>query len=91
MENYILISQLKTQRNELTEDAISLCPVISNVLNKLQNQPDCLLQRMSGSGATCFGLFPNIDLAKAAAEKIKYENDCWWVKAVALNTNKASI
>ena len=88
---YILISQLKTQRNDLTEAAISLCPVISNVLNKLQNQPDCLLQRMSGSGATCFGLFPNINLAKAAAEKIKYENDCWWVKAVALNTNKASI
>lgn len=87
----LLISQLRVQRNDLTDAALSLCPIINDVLNVLHSQPDCLLQRMSGSGATCFGLFSSINQAKTAAEKIKNENNCWWVKAVVLNTNKASI
>lgn len=88
---YLLISQLRMQRNDLTEAAITLFPIINDVLNNLHSQPNCLLQRMSGSGATCFGLFPSLHEAKSAAESIKHENDCWWVKAVALNTNVASI
>ena len=35
----------------------ALCPAIGEVLAALAAVPGCLLARMSGSGATCFGLF----------------------------------
>jgi 4-diphosphocytidyl-2-C-methyl-D-erythritol kinase len=38
--------------------------------------PDCLLARMSGSGATCFGLFPNAAAAEAVARALARPG--WW-------------
>jgi 4-diphosphocytidyl-2-C-methyl-D-erythritol kinase len=46
------------------------------VLDAITGQPDCLLARMSGSGATCFGLFPNAAAAERAADRIAGEG--WW-------------
>ena len=43
--------------NDLEPAAIMLCPPIADVLAAIARQPGCLLARMSGSGATCFGLF----------------------------------
>ncbi len=43
--------------NDLEAPAIRLCPAIADVLAWLRELPGCLLARMSGSGATCFGLF----------------------------------
>ena len=45
------------QRNDLEAPAIRLQPVIADVLAALRAQAGCQLARMSGSGATCFGLF----------------------------------
>ena len=48
---------LAVLRNDLEAPALGLCPAIAAVLDWLRAQPGCLLARMSGSGATCFGLF----------------------------------
>jgi 4-diphosphocytidyl-2-C-methyl-D-erythritol kinase len=46
------------------------------VLERIRAQPDCLVARMSGSGATCFGLFPAAAAAVRAASGIA--TDGWW-------------
>ena len=61
--------------NDLEAPAIALCPAIAMVLDWLRAQPGCLLARMSGSGATCFGLFANRDAAAAVAARAPVS---WW-------------
>lgn len=80
-----LLALLRRTRNDLTESAIGLVPEIGNILNALERKNGCLLARMSGSGATCFGLFAAPDNAAYAAAKITEENPDWWVRAGTLN------
>lgn len=61
--------------NDLEMPAIGLCPVIAEVLAALRAQPGCLLARMSGSGATCFGLFAAPAAAARAAAALP---TAWW-------------
>ena len=49
---------LAALRNDLEPPAVALRPVIGEVLAALRATPGCLLARMSGSGATCFGCSP---------------------------------
>jgi 4-diphosphocytidyl-2-C-methyl-D-erythritol kinase len=70
--------------NDLEPAAIKLQPVIARVLAALRREPGCLLARMSGSGATCFGLFQSSRHAAAAAKRIKSVHAKWWVQAGAL-------
>ncbi len=63
--------------NDLQPAAIALCPAIGEVLVAIERQHGCLLARMSGSGATCFGLFPDAAAAVAAAAAL--ERPDWWV------------
>ncbi len=76
-----LCDYLKTQRNDLQAVAIQIEPEISLVIKALQRNPDCRLARMSGSGATCFGLFETLQQAQKAAGKIKENNPGWWVQS----------
>lgn len=62
--------------NDLEPPAIRLCPVIGEVLAALRASPGCLLARMSGSGATCFGLFA--DSAEAARAAPALRRPGWW-------------
>ena len=87
-ETHRFVQQLAARRNDLTAAALTLCPVIGDVLARLGAQPECLLQRMCGSGATCFGLFATSSEAQAAAETTRRENPDWWVAATALNTGE---
>ena len=48
---------LQDQRNDLLAPAITIAPVIARVLDTIR-QTRCLFAGMSGSGATCFGLYP---------------------------------
>lgn len=80
-----LIAFLGEQDNDLYDAACGMVPEIGNVINALDGQAGCALARMSGSGATCFGLFKDEETAKAAAATIKEENPDWWVKAGWLN------
>lgn len=70
---------LKTRTNSLAAAAISLCPEIQTVLHAIGEQERCLLSRMSGSGATCFGLFPDRSGAKKAANTLLQTHPEWWV------------
>lgn len=74
-----LISVLKKRTNDLAALAISLAPVIGEVLKTISGQDGCLLARMSGSGATCFGLFEDARSAEQAAREISDQNESWWV------------
>lgn len=52
-----LAAWLAPMRNDLQAPAIALMPAIAELLAALDAQPGCLLSRMTGSGATCFGIF----------------------------------
>ncbi|MEM1197700.1 MAG: 4-(cytidine 5'-diphospho)-2-C-methyl-D-erythritol kinase [Pseudomonadota bacterium] len=75
---------LDAQRNDLQEPAIALAPEVGEVLAVLQGEASCRLARMSGSGATCFGLFSTGNEAAACAERIAQENPGWWVAPTVL-------
>lgn len=76
-----MVSFLKERtRNDLQDAAIELCPDIQKSLHLLYNK-DALLARMSGSGATCFGIFNTAPAARAAAQAISEAEPDWWVKA----------
>ncbi len=86
------IADLKTCCNDLTEAALAVTPEISTVLAVLAGTENCLLHRLSGSGATCFGIYENADAAEAAAKKIKAQYPAWWaVSATTVIPAKAGI
>jgi 4-diphosphocytidyl-2-C-methyl-D-erythritol kinase len=62
--------------NDLQAPAMRLCPAIGEVLAALRGVDSCLLARMSGSGATCFGLFESEALAAQAAARLARPG--WW-------------
>lgn len=72
-----LARSLSEACNDLEAPARSLVPAIGDVLGVLAAMPGCLLARMSGSGATCFGLFASGEAASEAAGAIR--RDGWWV------------
>ncbi len=76
---------LTAQRNDLAPPACALEPVITDVLTALTAQPGCALARMSGSGATCFGLFPSEPAANAAAEGLRRAHPGWWTTSARLS------
>lgn len=53
-------------RNDLQAPAMALMPEIGALLAGIARQPGCLLARMTGSGATCFGLFDSRRSLRAA-------------------------
>tara|TARA_B100001093_G_scaffold70786_1_gene61310 strand:- start:1161 stop:2009 length:849 start_codon:yes stop_codon:yes gene_type:complete len=71
---------LNAQRNDLELPAISLAPVILDVLEALNALPEARLVRMSGSGATCFAIMNDRQSAKAATEYLQRAHPSWWVK-----------
>jgi 4-diphosphocytidyl-2-C-methyl-D-erythritol kinase len=64
-------------RNDLAGPAMALCPPVAEVLRALRDTPAELV-RMSGSGATCYGLFRRHDVMREAAEKLASEHPRWW-------------
>jgi 4-diphosphocytidyl-2-C-methyl-D-erythritol kinase len=78
------VGVLRSQRNDLTSPATRVAPVIADVLDKVGSASGCLLARMSGSGATVFGLFASQSEAQAAAFRISAENSSWWVRATMI-------
>jgi 4-diphosphocytidyl-2-C-methyl-D-erythritol kinase len=68
------------QSNDLEPPAIALQPSVADVLAALRERRGCALARMSGSGATCFGLFGTADEAAAAEKALSVKQPTWWVK-----------
>lgn len=77
------VDWLAAQRNDLEAPARAMAPEIDVALAALSAAEDCLLARMSGSGATCFGLFDrrNPMAARAAAGQISAAHADWWVQS----------
>jgi len=72
-------ADLKTCRNDLTEAAVTVTPVIREVLAGLAATAGCRLCRLSGSGATCFGVYSTAGDAVAAAQTLKTSYPNWWI------------
>lgn len=68
-----------SHRNDLTVPALTLAPVIGKVLAALRAEADVRFARMSGSGATCFGIFASPEAADEAARRIAGAHPDWWV------------
>jgi 4-diphosphocytidyl-2-C-methyl-D-erythritol kinase len=73
---------LETRGNDLTEAACRLAPVVEDVLSAIGAAPGCRLARMSGTGATCFGLFDDEGSAAAALPSVRRNG--WWAVAATL-------
>lgn len=74
---------LRARRNDLEAPARFLAPEIDPVLAALKAQNGCLLARLSGSGATCFGLFAEKRDADFAARNLSRAYPKWWTAATA--------
>ena len=85
-----LLGALAGCHNDLSEAAITEVPVIADVLGTLQDQQQCRIARMSGSGATCFGLFDSRDAARRAAQGLSSLRPEWWVVATTLGSIQKS-
>ena len=76
---------VEQEGNDLQDAATRLVPEIPEVIEMLQMQPGCAVAGMSGSGATCFGLFREEEDALKAVQKISAACSSWWVQAGILN------
>ncbi|SDC68482.1 4-(cytidine 5'-diphospho)-2-C-methyl-D-erythritol kinase [Ruegeria marina] len=69
---------LDRQRNDLTAPAIVQQPVIADVLTALRDV-GALFAAMSGSGATCFGLFPPGAMPDRTYPTLSLRHPDWWI------------
>ena len=73
-----LAATLATLANDLEAPALAVAPAIGPVLSAMRGLPNCLLARMSGSGATCFALFADPATAERGATLLPVD---WWRSA----------
>ena len=64
--------------------ATALLPVISDIQAALTALPECRFARMSGSGATVFGIFDTCRSAAQAAKLLARQHPEWWIKATVI-------
>ena len=72
------IEALSKRHNDLSEAACQIEPSVAEVLQALEQNRLCRLARMSGSGGTCFGIFPNAEEASLCQEEIRKNHSEWW-------------
>lgn len=72
--------------NDLAAPAKTIAPVVMHAESALVTTEGCLIARMSGSGATCFGIYETRAAAEAAARTIAARHPEWWIRAAASYT-----
>lgn len=75
-----LATLLAARTNGLEDAAERVEPAIGEVLDAIRGTEGVLLTRMSGSGATCFGLYADGETAGKAAIALMQGGRRWWVK-----------
>ncbi len=81
---------LAAQGNDLLPPALSLAPLITQGLNALHSCAP-LYAGMSGSGATLFALFSQIETAQEAARLLKEKHPDWWVMPTVLGVENDAL
>lgn len=79
-----LIAALARGRNDMQASAERITSAISETLAVLSEAGGARLVRMSGSGATCFALYPDRHAAARAARRVRAMRPSWWVRATWL-------
>jgi 4-diphosphocytidyl-2-C-methyl-D-erythritol kinase len=79
-----LAAALKARGNDLTEAAIRVTPEIEDVLAAIAGTENCLLARLSGSGATCFGIYAGAEEAEKARRAVLAADPAWWAVAAPI-------
>ncbi len=74
-----LLMLLQQKSNHLQMAAQNIVPEINTIIDLLSSREGCDLARMTGSGATCFGLFADKGAATQAADMILSYHPEWWV------------
>lgn len=75
---------LADTRNDLEAPAVALVPAIGHLIEALAKTEGCILARMSGSGASVFGLFGTAGEAHEAAHDLRRQHPDYWVAAAPL-------
>jgi 4-diphosphocytidyl-2-C-methyl-D-erythritol kinase len=73
-----LVQAIEPRGNDLLAAALSVSPVISDVLTTLRSLPGAQYCSMSGSGATCFALFETRSFAMNARVLLAKLQPSWW-------------
>jgi 4-diphosphocytidyl-2-C-methyl-D-erythritol kinase len=81
-----LVAELKKRGNDLYAPACRILPEIKTIITKLE-ETGALLARMSGSGATCFGIYPSAEASRGAVQMLRALYPKWWVEAGVINDN----
>jgi 4-diphosphocytidyl-2-C-methyl-D-erythritol kinase len=79
-----LVEYMRGRGNDLEAPAARLLPVIGDIKSAIAAAPGCRIAALSGSGATCFGLFESDESAASAAAAITGDHPSWWVAATRL-------
>ena len=69
--------------NDLEAVATRLVPEITDILQRFRRMPSCHAAQMSGSGASCYGIFE--DLAEATAACTEFQQAGYWTKPTRLS------
>ena len=77
----------RTGRNDLERAAIAIVPEIADILEALSGAD---FARMSGSGATCFGLYASEGARDQAASAIGFAHPGWWILPTRLSRQPPS-
>ncbi|KAA5599897.1 4-(cytidine 5'-diphospho)-2-C-methyl-D-erythritol kinase [Blastochloris sulfoviridis] len=79
-----LIAALADLRNDLEPPARALAPAVGTAIEAVAATAGVRLVRMSGSGATVFGLYGTPRDASRAAAKLRAAHPGWWARATLL-------
>lgn len=80
-----VLARIALDGNDLEKPARGLMPEITQMLNALKGSHGCHYAAMSGSGASCFGLYAERAQAELAAGRIAKAYQSWWVQPVSLS------
>ena len=85
------ITHISSQKNELQSIVEKKYPIIKTLLIDISSKKGCLFSRMSGSGATCFGLFEFVEDASEAELRLRTDFPEWWVASSKLSICKSEL
>ncbi|MFC7049682.1 4-(cytidine 5'-diphospho)-2-C-methyl-D-erythritol kinase [Emcibacter nanhaiensis] len=76
-----LLSILQNSSNDLQRPACQRVPEVAGLIDEIAGLSGCLYAAMSGSGATCFGLFASLEEARSARENMSVDSKNYWLNA----------